>query len=61
VPVEHFRFELAIVGIMMPGMSGIELADRLRQQLLNCKILLMDGNELVESVKPHRLDFDLGR
>lgn len=56
--VEHLRFELAIVGIRMPGMSSIEVADQLRQRLLTCKILLMDGNELVESVRPHRRDFN---
>src|ERR1700741_4910238 len=55
---EHLRFELAIIGIMMPGLHGIEVADRLRQRLPTCKILLMDGKELVESVRLHRRDFN---
>ena len=40
---ETFGPELVISDVVMPGMSGIDLAIRIRQQYPGCKILLFSG------------------
>jgi len=34
----HFHFDLAVVGIIMPGLNGLGLADRLRRIIPDCRI-----------------------
>lgn len=52
------HFDLALVGIVMPGMSGLVLADRLRELMPACKIVLVDTQDTVEKVRLFRSDLD---
>src|SRR5262245_64409901 len=36
-------FDLALLDVVMPGMNGIELADRIKKSRPDAKILLMSG------------------
>jgi DNA-binding response OmpR family regulator len=59
--LEHaamLTFDLALVGIVMPGMSGLELGDRLRKLVPACKIVLMDTLSTVEKVRQLRNDLE---
>ena len=51
-------FDLALVGIVMPGISGLKLADRLRELMPACRIVLVDILDTVEKVRLLRKDFD---
>ena len=55
--------ELLISDVMMPGMTGIDLAIELRQHHPNCKVLLFSGmaetNDLLVQARAHGYDFEL--
>ena len=54
---------LLISDVMMPGMTGIELAIRFRKAQPECKILLFSGQastaDLLEKARAEGYDFDL--
>jgi DNA-binding NtrC family response regulator len=41
--LQNNTVELALLDVMMPGMNGIKLAERIQQENPNTKILLMTG------------------
>jgi CheY-like chemotaxis protein len=55
--------DLLISDVAMPGISGIELAIRMRAQYPTCKVLLFSGQaattDLLEDARAHGHDFDL--
>jgi CheY-like chemotaxis protein len=55
--------DLLISDVVMPGISGIELAIRMRAQYPTCKILLFSGQaatmDLLEDARGQGHDFDL--
>ena len=55
--------DLLISDVAMPGISGIELAIRMRAQYPTCKILLFSGQaattDLLENARAQGHDFDL--
>lgn len=54
---------LLISDVMMPGMSGIDLAIEFRKELPSCKVLLFSGQaataDLLESAHAKGYDFEL--
>jgi DNA-binding response OmpR family regulator len=55
--------DLLITDVMMPGMTGIELAIHFRKTKPNCKVLLFSGQaqttDLLEDARQQGYDFDL--
>ncbi len=55
--------DLLISDVMMPGMTGVELAIHFREALPQCKILLFSGQastaNLLEEARQQGYDFDL--
>jgi DNA-binding response OmpR family regulator len=55
--------ELIISDVVMPGMSGVDMAVRVKQQHPNCKVLLFSGNaatsDLLEDARGLGYDFEL--
>jgi CheY-like chemotaxis protein len=55
--------DLLISDVAMPGISGIELAIRMRAQYPTCKVLLFSGQaattDLLENARAQGYDFDL--
>ncbi|MGA9669128.1 MAG: response regulator [Terracidiphilus sp.] len=55
--------ELLISDVVMPGMSGIDLAVKFRSEYPGCKILLFSGQaataDMLETAKLHGHDFEV--
>ncbi len=55
--------DLLISDVMMPGMTGVELAIRFRKEQPECKVLLFSGQaataDLLEQAREQGYDFDL--
>jgi len=55
--------ELIISDVIMPGMSGVDMAVLVRERYPTCKILLLSGNvgtlDLLELVRQRGHDFEL--
>jgi DNA-binding NtrC family response regulator len=55
--------DLLITDVMMPGLSGIDLAIALKQECPNCKVLLFSGQaatvNLLEAARSKGHDFEL--
>jgi FixJ family two-component response regulator len=55
--------DLLIADVMMPGMTGIELAIRMRQSYPGCRVLLFSGKadtaDLLETARRQGYDFEL--
>lgn len=59
--LEHLkmlRFDVALIGIVMPGLDGLELGDRVRELAPECRIVLFDVCTTVEACRSHRSDFE---
>ena len=44
-------YEVALVDLVMPGMSGLELAERLYERSPETQVVIVTGNEDIESVR----------
>ena len=59
----EFLPELLISDVMMPGMTGVELAIQFRQAQPDCKVLLFSGQaataDLLETARAQGYDFEL--
>jgi len=55
--------DLLIADVMMPGMTGIDLAIRIRQAYPDCRVLLFSGKadtaDLLETARRQGYDFEL--
>jgi DNA-binding response OmpR family regulator len=55
--------DLLIADVMMPGMTGIDLAIRMRQTYPQCRVLLFSGKadtaDLLETARRQGYDFEL--
>jgi CheY-like chemotaxis protein len=58
-----FQPEMLITDVIMPGMTGIEVAIAVRNRLPDCKILLFSGQaataNLLEQAKTHGHEFEI--
>lgn len=63
VTCSQFSPQLVITDVVMPGMSGIEVAIELRRQLPDCKVLLYSGQaataQMIEEARSRGHDFEL--
>jgi CheY-like chemotaxis protein len=61
--LDSFQPEMLITDVVMPGMTGIEVAIAVRSKLPNCKILLFSGQaataDLLERAKTHGHEFEI--
>jgi DNA-binding response OmpR family regulator len=61
--IESCRPELVISDVVMPGMSGVEMAVLIRERHPACKVLLFSGNattmDMLEGVRRQGHDFEL--
>src|SRR5215471_15403244 len=46
---ERRQFDVAVIDMMMPGMSGLELLERLRAQHPESEVIMLTGQGSVES------------
>ena len=60
--LDSFQPEMLIADVVMPGMTGIEVAITVRSRLPDCKILLFSGQaataDLLEQAKTHGHEFE---
>jgi CheY-like chemotaxis protein len=61
VHLEHNRVALAIVDQQMPGMSGIEFASRLKQEIGQAPVILMSGSALPATGQEQVVDYYLAK
>jgi len=47
--VERHQFDVAIVDMVMPGISGLELLEQLRSQAPDCETLMLTGQGTIET------------
>jgi CheY-like chemotaxis protein len=61
--LDSFRPEMMIADVVMPGMTGIEVAIMVRSRLPDCKILLFSGQaataNLLEQAKGQGHEFEI--
>jgi DNA-binding response OmpR family regulator len=61
--LESFSPELVVSDVVMPGMSGVEMAVLIRDRHPTCKVLLFSGQastaDLLEGVRRQGYDFEL--
>jgi CheY-like chemotaxis protein len=61
--LDSFQPKMLIVDVVMPGMTGIEVAIAVRGRLPDCKILLFSGQaataDLLEQAKTNGHDFEI--
>jgi CheY-like chemotaxis protein len=61
--LDSFQPEMMIADVVMPVMTGIEIAIAVRSKLPNCKILLFSGQaataDLLEQAKTHGHEFEI--
>jgi DNA-binding response OmpR family regulator len=61
--LDSFQPEMMIADVVMPVMTGIEVAIAVRSKLPNCKILLFSGQaataDLLEQAKTHGHEFEI--
>jgi CheY-like chemotaxis protein len=61
--LDSFQPEMLITDVIMPGMTGIEVAIAVRSRLPDCKILLFSGQaatvDLLEQAKTHGYEFEI--
>ena len=61
--LDSFEPEMLITDVVMPGMTGIEVAIAVRSKLPDCKILLFSGQsataDLLEQAKTHGHEFEI--
>jgi CheY-like chemotaxis protein len=61
--LDSFRPEMMIADVVMPGMTGIEVAITVRSRLPDCKILLFSGQaataNLLEQAKVQGHEFEI--
>ncbi|MCU1247206.1 MAG: response regulator with CheY-like receiver, AAA-type ATPase, and DNA-binding domain [Edaphobacter sp.] len=61
--LDSFEPEMMIADVIMPGMTGIEVAIAVRSRLPACKILLFSGQaaaaDLLEQAKTHGHEFEI--
>ena len=50
-------FDVAVIDMKMPGMSGLELLERLKQEHADCEVVILTGQGTIESaVEAMKLD-----
>jgi CheY-like chemotaxis protein len=49
--LEEHAFDLAVLDITMPGLSGLELAERCQRRFAGLKILLLTGSQIVGEIE----------
>ena len=61
--LDSFQPEMLIIDVVMPGMTGIEVAIVVRSRCRDCKILLFSGQaattDLLEEAKTQGHDFEI--
>lgn len=61
--LDSFQPEMLITDVVMPGMTGIEVAITVRSRFPDCKILLFSGQaataDLLEQAKTHGHEFEI--
>lgn len=57
IEADHFAFDLLILDLMLPGMSGYAVCDRIRQQEILIPVLILSARSLAED---RARGFDVG-